>query len=115
MTKEEPAPRTVTPAHIRSALAKVESVIPEELIRHHLKRAGFHSSDPQVVHAISFAAHQFIATIALDSGDLRKLRHMNKKRKVDREKSTLTLEDLAAGLAESGIEVTKPSYFSDKV
>ena len=99
---------------LRNALEHAKPIIPMELVRHHLRRAGCHFADPSVAPAVAFAAQRFLGQIATDAKDYHKLRQLNRKKKarVSRTVDTLTMEDLSPALREAGIDVAKPEYFS---
>lgn len=69
------------------------------------------------VRLVSIAAQKFISDIVNDALQHCKMRganavHPSSKNKAKDKRYTLTMEDLAPALAEYGIQIRKPPYFS---
>lgn len=90
--------------------------IPDAVTSSYLASAGFEASDPRIVRLVSIAAQKFISDIVNDALQHCKMRGANtvqsSKNKTKDKRFTLTMEDLAPALAEYGIVVRKPPYFS---
>ncbi|XP_013384972.1 transcription initiation factor TFIID subunit 10 [Lingula anatina] len=90
------------------------TVIPDSVSAFYLNKAGFEASDPRIVRLISLSAQKFISDVVNDALQHCKMRasgQSSKKQGKDK-KFTLTMEDLTPALAEYGINVKKPPYFS---
>lgn len=88
--------------------------IPDSVTAFYLNRAGFETTDPRIVRLISLASQKFISDIANDALQhckMRALGQSSKKQSKDK-RLTLTMEDLTPALAEYGINVKKPQYFT---
>lgn len=88
--------------------------IPDSVTAHYLNKAGFGSSDPRITRLVSIAAQKFISDIANDALQHCKMKasgQSSKKQGKDK-KLTLTMDDLTPALAEYGINVKKPAYYS---
>ncbi|XP_075054499.1 transcription initiation factor TFIID subunit 10 [Mixophyes fleayi] len=89
--------------------------IPDAVTGYYLSRAGFEASDPRIIRLISLAAQKFISDIANDALQHCKMKGTasgSSRSKSKDKKYTLTMEDLAPALAEYGINVKKPHYFT---
>uniref|UniRef100_A0A8C3F3G7 TATA-box binding protein associated factor 10 n=1 Tax=Chrysemys picta bellii TaxID=8478 RepID=A0A8C3F3G7_CHRPI len=91
------------------------SQIPDAVTGYYLNRAGFEASDPRIIRLISLAAQKFISDIANDALQHCKMKGTasgSSRNKSKDKKYTLTMEDLMPALAEYGINVKKPHYFT---
>lgn len=88
--------------------------IPDAVTCHYLQRAGFNTQDPRIVRLISLAAQKFVSDIANDALQHCKMRSTGQtSRKTGKDRRyTLTLEDLSPALAEYGINLKKPNFFT---
>ncbi|XP_064414141.1 transcription initiation factor TFIID subunit 10 isoform X3 [Latimeria chalumnae] len=108
--------------------------IPDAVTGYYLNRAGFEASDPRIIRLISLAAQKFVSDIANDALQHCKMKgtastsSRNKSKcscpdhlplcsssipvLTQDKKHTLTMEDLTPALAEYGINVKKPLYFT---
>ncbi|XP_009465834.1 PREDICTED: tripeptidyl-peptidase 1 [Nipponia nippon] len=89
--------------------------IPDAVTGYYLNRAGFEASDPRIIRLISLAAQKFISDIANDALQHCKMKGTasgSSRNKSKDKKYTLTMEDLTPALAEYGINVKKPHYFT---
>ncbi|CAH2226055.1 transcription initiation factor TFIID subunit 10 [Pelobates cultripes] len=89
--------------------------IPDAVTGYYLNRAGFEASDPRIIRLISLAAQKFISDIANDALQHCKMKGTasgSSRNKSKDKKYTLTMEDLTPALAEYGINVKKPYYFT---
>jgi transcription initiation factor TFIID subunit 10 len=89
--------------------------IPDSVTAFYLNGAGFDATDPRIVRLISLAAQKFVSDVANDALQHCKMRASGQAAKrqqaKDKQRMTLTMEDLTPALAEYGINVTKPQYF----
>ncbi|XP_069615682.1 transcription initiation factor TFIID subunit 10 [Ranitomeya imitator] len=89
--------------------------IPDAVTGYYLNRAGFEASDPRIIRLISLAAQKFISDIANDALQHCKMKGTasgSSRSKSKDKKYTLTMEDLTPALAEYGVNVKKPHYFT---
>ncbi|XP_064414140.1 transcription initiation factor TFIID subunit 10 isoform X2 [Latimeria chalumnae] len=89
--------------------------IPDAVTGYYLNRAGFEASDPRIIRLISLAAQKFVSDIANDALQHCKMKgtaSTSSRNKSKDKKHTLTMEDLTPALAEYGINVKKPLYFT---
>ncbi|KAL8191485.1 UNVERIFIED_CONTAM: Transcription initiation factor TFIID subunit 10 [Gekko kuhli] len=119
----KPASAAASPAAASSAplvdfLLQLEDytpTVPDAVTGYYLNRAGFEASDPRIIRLISLAAQKFISDIANDALQHCKMKGTasgSSRNKAKDKKYTLTMEDLAPALAEYGINVKKPHYFT---
>ncbi|CAG8581977.1 2634_t:CDS:2, partial [Scutellospora calospora] len=93
-------------------LDNFEPLIPEFVTEYYLNRSGIQCDDVRVMRLMSLAAQKFVADIATDAFQYCKIRQQSKKNiGKQRNKTVLTLEDLAAALSEYGINIKKPDYY----
>ncbi|KAJ3218036.1 Transcription initiation factor TFIID subunit 10 [Dinochytrium kinnereticum] len=90
-------------------------IIPDAVTDYYLARSGFECDDIRVKRLLALAAQKFIADIASDAYQHCKIRQQatqGKEKKGSAKKTVLTVDDLSGALAEHGINVKKPEYFS---
>ncbi|XP_067946600.1 transcription initiation factor TFIID subunit 10-like [Watersipora subatra] len=104
---------TTSMAQLVSTLQDYDPIIPDVVTAHYLNKSGFEAVDPRLVRLVSLSTHKFISDIVNDSLQQFKMRQsaVNKKQRQDK-KTTLTVEDLTPALAEYGITLRKPPYFT---
>ena len=89
--------------------------IPDSVTAFYLNTAGFEATDPRIVRLVSLASQKFVSDIVNDALQHCKMRmssgQATKKQSKDKQRLTLTMEDLTPALAEYGINVTKPQYY----
>ena len=102
--------------------------IPDTVTKYYLSTAGFDTSDPRVLRLVSLATQKFISDIANDALQHCKMRGgsggaastsgasaganpKGGKNPKDR-KYVMTTDDLANAMADQGITVKKPPYFT---
>ncbi|XP_025049499.1 LOW QUALITY PROTEIN: transcription initiation factor TFIID subunit 10 [Alligator sinensis] len=101
------APRRLTPA--------LPLQIPDAVTGYYLHRGGFEASDPRMKRPPRRPAQKFISDIANDALQHCKMKGTasgSSRNKSKDKKYTLTMEDLTPALAEYGINVKKPHYFT---
>ncbi|KAK2189835.1 hypothetical protein NP493_96g13062 [Ridgeia piscesae] len=87
--------------------------IPDSVTSFYLNKVGFEVSDPRIVRLISLAGQMFISDIANDALQHCKMRMSGQTKKHTKDKRlTLSMEDLTLALAEYGINVKKPHYYT---
>ncbi|KAJ2229962.1 hypothetical protein IWW45_005976 [Coemansia sp. RSA 485] len=90
-------------------------IIPEALTDYYLAQAGFECSDVRIKRLLALATQKFISDVATDAFQYNRIRQQASKEKKfnskDR-KTVLTMDDLTAALAEYGVNIKKPEYFS---
>ncbi|KAJ2058431.1 hypothetical protein GGH94_002181 [Coemansia aciculifera] len=90
-------------------------IIPEALTDYYLAQAGFECTDVRIKRLLALATQKFISDVATDAFQYNRIRQQASKDKKflnkDR-KTVLNMEDLTAALAEYGVNIKKPEYFS---
>ncbi|KAJ1954726.1 hypothetical protein GGI12_005727 [Dipsacomyces acuminosporus] len=90
-------------------------IIPEALTDYYLAQAGFECNDIRIKRLLALATQKFIADVASDAFQYNRIRQQASREKKfhnkDR-KTVLSMEDLTAALAEYGVNIKKPEYFS---
>ncbi|XP_063223646.1 transcription initiation factor TFIID subunit 10-like [Bacillus rossius redtenbacheri] len=88
--------------------------IPDGVISYYLQSSGLDTSDPRIIRLISLAAQKFLSDVANDALQHCKTRGVsqNAKTKGKDRRYVLTMEDLTPALAEYGITVKKPHYYT---
>ncbi|ELU12612.1 hypothetical protein CAPTEDRAFT_90229, partial [Capitella teleta] len=88
--------------------------IPDSVTAYYLNRAGFEATDPRVTRLAALAAQKFVSDIANDALQNCKMKASGQsvKKQPKDKRLTLTMDDLAPALAEYGINVKKPQYFT---
>ncbi|XP_011409627.1 PREDICTED: transcription initiation factor TFIID subunit 10-like [Amphimedon queenslandica] len=88
--------------------------IPDAVTQHYLQMSGLNTDDPRIIRLVSLAAQKFLSDIINDSLQHCKMRGAPQgSRKGTKDKRyVLTMEDLSPALAEYGINVRKPMYFT---
>lgn len=99
-----------------SLLDTTPPLIPDALIEHYMVRAGVESDDPRLKRLVALIGQKFVADIASDAMHYTRARMsasgqgaapMGGPRKL-----CLTLEDLTAALAEHGLNIRRPAYYT---
>ncbi|KAJ2823514.1 hypothetical protein IWW50_003746 [Coemansia erecta] len=90
-------------------------IIPEALTDYYLAQAGFECNDVRIKRLLALATQKFISDVATDAFQYNRIRQQASKEKKyhskDR-KTVLNMDDLTAALAEYGVNIKKPEYFS---
>ncbi|XP_005733072.1 transcription initiation factor TFIID subunit 10 isoform X2 [Maylandia zebra] len=111
----KPAVSTTPLADFLMQLEEYTPTIPDAVTGYYLNRAGFEASDPRIIRLISLASQKFISDIANDALQYCKMKGTasgSSRSKTKDKKYTLTMEDLTPALAEYGVNVKKPYYFT---
>ncbi|KAI8996575.1 transcription initiation factor IID TAF10 subunit [Trametes punicea] len=97
--------------------------IPNEVTEYYLQRVGFECDDVRLKRLLSLAAQKFVSDIAADAyqhariranaagGRSRASQPSGPSSARDKTKTTLTMDDLSAALAEYGINSRKPEFY----
>ncbi|XP_052820982.1 transcription initiation factor TFIID subunit 10-like isoform X2 [Mya arenaria] len=110
--KQESKPPTVPLVDFVQQLDDYTPTIPDSVTAHYLSRAGFEPTDPRIIRLVSLAAQKFVSDVANDALQHCKMKGGAIKNKGKDKKLVLTMDDLTPALAEYGINVKKPLYFS---
>ncbi|KAJ3293666.1 Transcription initiation factor TFIID subunit 10 [Blyttiomyces sp. JEL0837] len=88
-------------------------LIPDAVTDYYLERSGFQTDDIRLKRLIALTAQKFISDVATDAFHYCKIRQQNgQKDKKGLRRNILTIDDLSGALAEHGINVKKPEYFT---
>lgn len=120
----EEARKDRTLAEFMLMLDEYEPLIPNEVTDYYLQRVGFECEDMRLKRLISLAAQKFVSDIAADAYQHARIRTTASGGRVranqpltgpgsakDKTRTTLTMDDLGAALAEYGINARKPEYY----
>ncbi|KAF8227520.1 transcription initiation factor IID, TAF10 subunit [Tricholoma matsutake] len=118
----EEARKDRTLAEFMLMLDDYEPLIPNEVTDYYLQRVGFECEDVRLKRLLSLAAQKFVSDIAADAyqharirtnatGGRARTNQMPGSAK-DKTRTTLTMEDLSAALAEYGINARKADYYT---
>ncbi|KAF8159718.1 transcription initiation factor TFIID 23-30kDa subunit-domain-containing protein [Crassisporium funariophilum] len=121
----EEARKDRTLADFMLMLDEYEPLIPNEVTDYYLQRVGFECDDVRLKRLLSLAAQKFVSDIAADAYQHARIRTnatggrarvnpppMGGPGSVkDKTRTTLTMDDLSAALAEYNIISRKPEYF----
>ncbi|KAJ3564099.1 hypothetical protein NP233_g8512 [Leucocoprinus birnbaumii] len=118
----EDARKDRTLAEFMLMLDDYEPLIPNEVTDYYLQRVGFECEDVRLKRLLALAAQKFVSDIAADAYQHARIRTnaAGGRARVnqpfsgaghDKTRTTLTMEDLSAALAEYGINSRKPEYY----
>ncbi|KXN89400.1 Transcription initiation factor TFIID subunit 10 [Leucoagaricus sp. SymC.cos] len=119
----EEARKDRTLAEFMLMLDDYEPLIPNEVTDYYLQRVGFECEDVRLKRLLALAAQKFVSDIAADAyqharirtnaagGRARVNQPFSGAGVKDKTRTTLTMEDLSAALAEYGINSRKPEYY----
>ncbi|TDL23796.1 transcription initiation factor IID, TAF10 subunit [Rickenella mellea] len=116
----EQARKDRTLAEFMLMLDDYEPLIPNEVTDYYLQRVGFECEDVRLKRLLALAAQKFVSDIAADAYQHARIRTNaapgGRTRaplggQSSRTKTTLTMEDLSAALAEYGINARKPEFY----
>ncbi|WAR14787.1 TAF10-like protein [Mya arenaria] len=108
----QPGAPSAPPAPKQESKPPTVPLIPDSVTAHYLSRAGFEPTDPRIIRLVSLAAQKFVSDVANDALQHCKMKGGAIKNKGKDKKLVLTMDDLTPALAEYGINVKKPLYFS---
>ncbi|KAH6916234.1 transcription initiation factor TFIID 23-30kDa subunit-domain-containing protein [Coprinopsis sp. MPI-PUGE-AT-0042] len=120
----EDARKDRTLAEFMLMLDDYEPLIPNEVTDYYLQKVGFECEDVRLKRLLSLAAQKFVSDIAADAYQHARIRTNAAGGRIrvnqpltgpgsskDKTRTTLTMEDLSAALAEYGINSRKPEYY----
>ncbi|EJD07389.1 transcription initiation factor IID, TAF10 subunit [Fomitiporia mediterranea MF3/22] len=117
----EQARKDRTLAEFMLLLDEHEPLIPEEVTDYFLQRVGFECEDVRLKRLVALAAQKFVSDIAADAYQHARIRTNAAaggrgraplgQSSRDKTRTTLTMEDLSAALAEYGINARKPEFY----
>ncbi|KAF8638946.1 hypothetical protein AX16_010420 [Volvariella volvacea WC 439] len=120
----EEARKDKTLAEFLLMLDDYEPLIPNEVTDYYLQRVGFECEDVRLKRLVSLAAQKFVSDIAADAYQHARIRTNAAGGRArttqplsgpgsakDKTRTTLTMEDLSAALAEYGINSRKPEFY----
>ncbi|KAH9935923.1 transcription initiation factor IID TAF10 subunit [Epithele typhae] len=125
----EEARKDKTLAEFLLMLDDYEPLIPNEVTEYYLQRVGFECEDVRLKRLLSLAAQKFVSDIAADAYQHARIRanaagagrgrtsrwerrrHEGALAVQEKTKTTLTMDDLGAALAEYGINSRKPEFY----
>ncbi|KAF8737779.1 hypothetical protein AX14_012341 [Amanita brunnescens Koide BX004] len=119
---EEEARKDRTLAEFLLMLDDYEPLIPNEVTDYFLQRVGFECDDARLKRLLSLAAQKFVSDIAADAYQHARIRTNASGGRArapmaglgsvkDKTRTTLTMDDLSAALAEYGISARKPEFY----
>ncbi|KAN0088498.1 Transcription initiation factor TFIID 23-30kDa subunit domain containing protein [Tylopilus felleus] len=118
----EEARKDRTLAEFLLMLDEYDPLIPNEVTDYYLQRVGFECEDVRLKRLLSLAAQKFVSDIASDAYQHARIRTnavggraraavSGPGASKDKTRTTLTMDDLSAALAEYGINSRKPEFF----
>ncbi|KAG1336487.1 hypothetical protein G6F62_006240 [Rhizopus arrhizus] len=106
------ANREKTMAEFLSLMDNYAPIIPDAVTDYYLSKSGFDCDDVRIKRLLALATQKFIADIATDAFQHCKVRQSGNRKTGKERKTVLTMEDLSPALAEYGVNVKKPEYYS---
>ncbi|KAI6149807.1 transcription initiation factor TFIID 23-30kDa subunit-domain-containing protein [Pisolithus tinctorius] len=118
----EEARKDRTLAEFLLMLDEYEPLIPAEVTDYYLQRVGFECDDVRLKRLLALAAQKFVSDIAADAyqharirtnaaGGRTRVNPTGSGAAKDKTRTTLTMDDLGAALAEYGINAKKPDFY----
>ncbi|KIK95664.1 hypothetical protein PAXRUDRAFT_826780 [Paxillus rubicundulus Ve08.2h10] len=118
----EEARKDRTLAEFLLILDEYEPLIPNEVTDYYLQRVGFDCEDVRLKRLLALAAQKFVSDIAADAYQHARIRTNAAGGRArapvagsggakDKTRTTLTMDDLSAALAEYGINARKPDFY----
>ncbi|RDX54243.1 transcription initiation factor IID, TAF10 subunit [Polyporus arcularius HHB13444] len=118
----EEARKDKTLAEFMLMLDDYEPLIPNEVTEYYLQRVGFECEDVRLKRLLSLAAQKFVSDIASDAyqhariranatGGRSRAQPSGTALAREKTKTTLTMDDLGAALADYGINMRKPEFY----
>ncbi|KAI9271681.1 transcription initiation factor TFIID 23-30kDa subunit-domain-containing protein [Phascolomyces articulosus] len=104
--------REKTLAEFLAMMDNYTPIIPDAVTDYYLGRTGFDCEDVRIKRLLALAAQKFVADIATDAFQYCKVRQSGNRKTGKDRKAVLTMEDLSQALAEYGVNVKKPDYYS---
>ncbi|KAI9488151.1 transcription initiation factor TFIID 23-30kDa subunit-domain-containing protein [Zychaea mexicana] len=124
-TETDLTKREKTLAEFLAMMDSYTPIIPDAVTDYYLSRTGFDCDDVRIKRLLALAAQKFVADIATDAFQYCKVRqsgnrktgkvstqHLDSGSSSSSSSTVLTMEDLSQALAEYGVNVKKPDYYS---
>nr|CAB3266787.1 transcription initiation factor TFIID subunit 10-like [Phallusia mammillata] len=118
MSSEEDEETQLSDSQFVDLLQQLENytpTIPDGVAEYYLNRSGVNTTDTRIVRLISLAAQKFMSDILNDALQLNKMKgsaQNARSSKTKEKKLLLTMDDLVPVLADRGIKVKKPAYYT---
>ncbi|KAG1474069.1 hypothetical protein G6F56_000579 [Rhizopus delemar] len=104
--------RDKTMAEFLALMDNYAPIIPDAVTDYYLNKSGFDCDDVRIKRLLALATQKFIADVATDAFQHCKVRQSGNRKTGKERKTVLTMEDLSPALAEYGVNVKKPEYYS---
>ncbi|KAI8387047.1 transcription initiation factor TFIID 23-30kDa subunit-domain-containing protein [Blakeslea trispora] len=109
---EATANKEKTMAEFLAMMDNYAPIIPDAVTDYYLSKSGFDCNDVRIKRLLALATQKFVADIATDAFQYCKVRQSGNRKSGKERKTVLTMEDLTAALAEYGVNIKKPEYYS---
>ncbi|KAI8978470.1 transcription initiation factor TFIID 23-30kDa subunit-domain-containing protein [Pilobolus umbonatus] len=109
---EDETKKEKTVAEFLTMMDNYAPIIPDAVTDYYLSKSGFDCDDVRIKRLLALATQKFVADIATDAYQYCKVRQSSNRKTGKDRKTVLTMEDLTAALAEYGVNVKKPEYYS---
>ncbi|KAK4511093.1 uncharacterized protein ATC70_012304 [Mucor velutinosus] len=104
--------KSKTMAEFLASMDNYAPIIPDAVTDYYLSKSGFDCDDVRIKRLLALATQKFVADIATDSFQFCKVRQSGNRKSGKERKTVLTMEDLTAALADYGVNIKKPDYYS---
>ncbi|KAL9541026.1 hypothetical protein MBANPS3_009357 [Mucor bainieri] len=101
-----------TMAEFLASMDNYAPIIPDAVTDYYLNKSGFDCDDVRIKRLLALATQKFVADIATDAFQFCKVRQSGSRKSGKERKTVLTMEDLTAALADYGVNIKKPDYYS---
>ncbi|OAD06275.1 hypothetical protein MUCCIDRAFT_138619 [Mucor lusitanicus CBS 277.49] len=99
-------------AEFLASMDNYAPIIPDAVTDYYLNKSGFDCDDVRIKRLLALATQKFVADIATDAFQFCKVRQSGNRKSGKERKTVLTMEDLTAALADYGVNIKKPDYYS---
>ncbi|CAO3648810.1 unnamed protein product [Mucor fragilis] len=104
--------KSKTMAEFLASMDSYAPIIPDAVTDYYLNKSGFDCDDVRIKRLLALATQKFVADIATDAFQFCKVRQSGNRKSGKERKTVLTMEDLTAALADYGVNIKKPDYYS---
>ncbi|KAF1799879.1 transcription initiation factor TFIID 23-30kDa subunit-domain-containing protein [Mucor lusitanicus] len=104
--------KSKTMAEFLASMDNYAPIIPDAVTDYYLNKSGFDCDDVRIKRLLALATQKFVADIATDAFQFCKVRQSGNRKSGKERKTVLTMEDLTAALADYGVNIKKPDYYS---
>ncbi|CAO0790001.1 unnamed protein product [Mucor circinelloides] len=104
--------KSKTMAEFLASMDNYAPIIPDAVTDYYLNKSGFDCDDIRIKRLLALATQKFVADIATDAFQFCKVRQSGNRKSGKDRKTVLTMEDLTAALADYGVNIKKPDYYS---